>query len=113
MSERRVTLPIDAVHWALDARRAVTPGDRQTPKPPAPTTTRANLAAHWQWRYSRLEDDCNHTYDLLIQALADVQSYREMTHVLLDALHNANKLAKRHRDTMNRLRKERQEGQKS
>jgi len=36
-----------------------------------------------------------------------------MTHALLDALHNANKLAKRHRDTMNRLRKERQEGQKS
>ena len=81
--------------------------------PPAPTTTRADLAAHWQWRYSRLENDCNHTYDLLIQALADVQSYREMTHALLDALHNANKLAKRHRDTMNRLRKERQEGQKS
>ena len=97
---------VDEIRWGLDQPepepRPATPKQR----PPAATRSRASLVAWWQWRYACLNAECSRLEALLVQALCESQSYRELGQVVLEQLWNMTQKADQQRRTITRLREE-------
>ncbi len=94
-----------SVRGALDQPE---PAPRPAPskQPPTATGSRADLVAWWQWRYASLNAECSRLEALLVQALCESQSYRELGQVGLEQLWNLTQKADQQRRTITRLREE-------
>ena len=70
------------------------------------TTSRADLVTWWRWRYSTLAAEGARQAELLVEALTDAQSYRQVLQATLDSLHDLTTTVDRQRQTIARLHAE-------
>ena len=100
-------LRADEIRWSLAGPEPEPrhPAEHIAP-PPRLTASRADLVAWWRWRYAALEAEQTRTANLLVQALGEAQSYRQVSQSALDALHDLTQTTRRQSQMIVRLRDE-------
>ena len=77
-----------------------------SPPPQGLTGSRADLVTWWRWRYSMLGGERARLAALLVQALGEAQSYRQVSQSALDTLHDLTDTTHRQCLTIGHLRDE-------
>ena len=97
----------DEIRWSIEP-------DSPMPCPVVPgvvppsglTASRADLVTWWRWRYAVLKAENDQKEALLVRAITEAQSYREVLRAALVALNDATKTTRRQRETIARSRDE-------
>ena len=99
-------LAAEDIRWSFDEPE---PALCHQPAPALPQglkASRADLVTWWRWRYAALEAEHARVGELLVQALSEAQSYRQVSQAALDALHDLTDMTRRQRQTIARVRDE-------